>query len=181
MSKIMSRTFFTLPLALFIQGLLISVSLFAMSPSSLQLIPLIQGAQPIESEKQIVTDWELPLSKYQKIDGQWRLSESAFISGQLSYHLYLIKPVSRLAEVMAFYESVFNQKGWQMRFHCERRACGDSNDWANRFFNNKRLNGLKGRQSLTVASKGKGTVVLYIVERPTGQLYLAVYELMERS
>ncbi|MCY4043666.1 MAG: DUF4892 domain-containing protein [Cellvibrionales bacterium] len=180
MSAILSRAFCRLWLVVFIQSLFFSASSFSSSVKpSLQQLPLIDGAQLIESDQSDVENWELPLSKYQKIDGQWRLSRSEFLSGTLHYHLYQIHPVSRLKEVIKFYQVVFKQPGWHVRFHCERRACGESNDWANRFFKNKRLNGLKGRQSLSVASKNKGTVVLYIVERPTGQLYLAVYELIK--
>ena len=141
-------------------------------------VPLYAPFKLIESQQEIVKDWVLPLSKYQKIDGLWRLNKHQLLSGELDTQIYLLQTTDNWETVMNFYLTWAGKTDGDVLFSCKARSCGSSNDWANQFYENRRLNGKQGNQLFLSLKIQYDYLALYLVERPTGQKYLALKHLL---
>ncbi len=144
-------------------------------------VPHFGSFELITKKTSAESTWELPLSKYQKVDGFWRLADSVFLNGELSQHIFLIRSPGGFKKIADFYQAWARQKNLSLLFSCEGRSCGYSNDWANRFFKNKRLNGLSGKQIFLAVKRDKVYAAVYLVERPTGQILLAIDNFREAT
>ena len=82
-----------------------------------------------------------------------------------------------LGEVAQYYRSRIQEKEATVLFECEGRACGNSNVWANRVFDESRLYGRDDTQSYWVtawpdAQNRIQLNTLYLIERGNRELYV---------
>ncbi len=118
-------------------------------------------------------DYTLYISSLKKVNGVWRAEKQRSLVGDLLRLTYLIPSGHNVTLVSEFYQkqidALIAENGEQL-FHCEKRGCGSSNQWANMVFEIKQLYGPDRNQ-------------LYRVDRfeKNGQEYYLVFYLIERG
>lgn len=121
----------------------------------------------------LTDDYTLYTSSLKKVNGIWRADRQRSLVGDLLRLTYLIPDGHNLEMVSEFYQKQIEKliaEGGKEIFHCEKRGCGSSNQWANMVFGIKELYGSDRDQ-------------LYRVDRfdNNGQAYYLAFYLIERG
>ena len=123
-------------------------------------------------------DYTLFTSSLKKVNGVWVTDRKQRLSGHLMRISYQIVDDHTEDMVAAFFEKQFVRKNARELFACQKRACGDSNEWANGVFGVRQLYGSDRDQRYRVVSFNKGKeeiyVALYIIKRGNGRIFAHV-------
>ena len=152
----------------------ISIVLLAAKANAAFVLPVYTALTPVASHQEHVDNWILPLSKYQKIDGAWQHDKSMLLSGELDSNTYLVQSRDLFNQISTFYQTWASQESIETLFICKSRSCGSSNEWANGYFKERRLNGVQSKQVFWALKSGDQYMAMYLVERGTGQKMLRV-------
>lgn len=153
----------------------------AKKPTKALYIPLYRGAQVSDQTHVENTDWELPLAKYQKINGIWQFSASEFLQGDLEKTTYLLQTRDLYNNIATFYQTWSRQSHIEVLYACKNRSCGSSNEWANGYFKISKLYGIDGKQRYWALKSGDEYLSLYLIERSNRQKLLHIERLTPRS
>lgn len=80
------------------------------------------------------------LSSPKRISNALVIDSQRLVQGKVSTQLYKIRPEGNLRDAYKSYEDRLASAG-KIEYQCEKRACGSSNYWANKIFNEHRLYG----------------------------------------
>lgn len=117
-----------------------------------------------------IEEYRLVLSSVKKINGQWRAERDRRLTSQLSRQTFELDRFWSFAEAK---KSLREQlAGNTVLFTCDGLDCGSSNAWANEVLNVKQLYGLDSEQLYAVAQTSDAYIVLYLVKRGNGRIYL---------
>ena len=145
------------------------------------VLPRYKGMDILTNDVEVVENWRLALSKPQKIQGTWQFPEGIEKSGELTKTLYLLRNHDQINEVATYYNTWTQLESTTSLFTCRGRACGSSNEWANRQFQQRRLYGVDGKQYYWALQSGDQYMALYLVERGNRQKLLYVELLKTNS
>lgn len=118
------------------------------------------------------SDYRFILGTLKKINGVLIREKEQSLSGRLYRITY--KVPERFTPQAAFSEidNQIKQLGGEVLFQCVSRACGSSNQWANKVFKYSRLYGFDQSQSFASYRLGNENFSLYSVQRGNKQVYL---------
>lgn len=120
-------------------------------------------------------DYIIALDKYKKKSDRWFPEESQRAQGQLTRYTLEIAKHNNEADVFAYYRNQLPTEATPL-FTCTRRACGESNNWANDHFGIKQLYGTNTSQqygvfSINNADESVTYITIYTVRRGNRRLY----------
>ena len=118
------------------------------------------------------SDYRFILGTLKKINGVLIREKEQNLNGRLYRITY--KVPERFTPQTAFSEidNQIKQMGGEVLFQCVSRACGSSNQWANKVFKYSRLYGFDQSQSFASYRLGNEYFSLYSVQRGNKQVYL---------
>ncbi|WP_299977992.1 DUF4892 domain-containing protein [uncultured Pseudoteredinibacter sp.] len=120
--------------------------------------------------------WLLPQGPIERIDGLWQPEQSRQLEGKLRRRTLEFGAENSEAGLFKEYEQLLKKQGAQLLFSCLGRDCGQSNNWANRFFNIYQLYGREDSQRLSSYFWQSGGqdhfALLYLVRRGNQRIYL---------
>ena len=116
------------------------------------------------SYNQKVDDYVLALANYKKSDDRWLPEKYIRLQGQLTRFTVELPRDYDIEQVFTSYRQQI-PKDAKLLFYCEKRQCGESNNWANDHFGVKQLYGLNSSQYLAV----------YEYKQPKHSMYISVY------
>ncbi|WP_299774194.1 DUF4892 domain-containing protein [uncultured Pseudoteredinibacter sp.] len=120
--------------------------------------------------------WLLPLGPIERIDGLWQPEQSRQLEGKLRRRTLEFRAENSEAGLFRDYEQLLKKQGAQLLFNCLGRDCGQSNNWANRYFNIYQLYGREDSQRLSSyfwqSSGLDHFALLYLVRRGNQRIYL---------
>lgn len=123
-------------------------------------------------------EFDVVLSAPKRISNAIDIEKQERVRGVASSRLYELKSGVQLKEVFNHYLEVTGAQG-DVLFQCEKRACGSSNYWANKIFEEHKLYGRDSSQFyLASVSRNEGVetwTLAYIVQNGLRKKY--VYEL----
>jgi Domain of unknown function (DUF4892) len=91
------------------------------------------------------TELNILLSSPKRISNALVIESQRLVQGNVTTKIYKLKPGGDLKEAYSAYEKALASSG-QIEYQCEKRACGSSNYWANKIFNEHRLYGRDSNQ-----------------------------------
>ncbi len=138
-------------------------------------LPLHRHAE-LQQEQQIATDdYLLALGAWQRAAGEWRLEQSSRLAGDLQRMTFRIAESGDPASVQQLWLEQLRPLATQVLFSCRGRACGPSNQWANKLFGVAELYGPDDQQfydALELERDGKRyTLALYTVQRGNRRIF----------
>ncbi|NND67475.1 MAG: DUF4892 domain-containing protein [Halioglobus sp.] len=124
-----------------------------------------------------VVDHEIGLGAMRKVRGFWQFKDSARHDGRLTRYTWQVKDGFASAEVLNDLQAnLLALQGASLLFHCDGRACGHANQWANRVFGQRLLYGKSDEQRYRVIAvenaTGSARVLLYSSARTADRQYL---------
>ena len=132
------------------------------------------GARLLQEQQQIVNNYVLALSTYEKRENRWQPERALRLQGQLQRTTWELPAGTDEQRVIAFYRQQLPETA-QSLFVCEGRDCGESNNWANDHFGIKQLYGLDQYQSYGAYQLDNGDYLsLYIVRRGNRRVYIHI-------
>jgi hypothetical protein len=152
--------------------LLISVSL----PSHGADFPLyaFDQARVIEEEQRQVSSYRLALGLYVKRQNRWQPEVEKRLRGYLQRQTHEFSAGFDELEIFQFYRDQLPE-AVKILFECERRDCGESNNWANDHFRIKQLYGLNQHQFYGVYQiDAQKYLSLYTVRRGNRRIYTQI-------
>lgn len=121
-------------------------------------------------------DWVLPMGPIERIDGLWQPEQSRALQGQLRRRTLEFSAEKSELQVFKAYVDAMKAQGAQQIYSCQGRDCGQSNNWANRFFKVFQLFGREDSQRLSsfhwLQDGQEHFVLLYLVRRGNQRIYL---------
>lgn len=129
------------------------------------------GSEIVQYEERD-SDYRFILGSLKKINGVLVREKEQNLKGRLYRITY--KVPDRFTPQAAFsdIDLQIKQMGGAVLFQCVSRACGSSNQWANKVFNYSRLYGFDQSQSFASYRLGNQNFSLYSVQRGNKQVYL---------
>lgn len=130
----------------------------------------------IVAYKQLVTsDYLLALGAPKTVNGVMTLDYSERLAGDLTRITYRAPDDYPSEEMFKHYASQLNQVPHKVLFECHARECGNSNQWANRILNNRKLYGPERYQHyLAVQIETQQSpifVTIYSIKRGNKRVY----------
>ena len=121
--------------------------------------------------------YKLALSPYVKRENVWRTENFLRLRGVLNRQTHELPKGLDEQEVFEFYRDQLPENR-EILFTCERRGCGESNNWANDHFGIKQLYGFEQYQFYGVYQVGQTQFyTLYAVRRGNGRIYVQLEHL----
>jgi len=152
--------------------LVISSNLLANS-DLLLLKPLkeYRGMEVIKNDVIENSEYNLPLSNLKRLGRGWQPTKSILLQGNRTTSLYKLGRSVELNNVYKHYRQELATNS-AILYECSGRDCGNSNVWANNFFNDYRLYGADDNQFLLVTQNQTDSLyqVLYINRRGAGDV-----------
>lgn len=135
-------------------------------------------ARILYREERRVSNYKLALSPYVKKDNVWRTEDSLRLQGLLDRQTHELPKEFNEQEIFEFYRGQLPENR-QALFVCERRDCGESNNWANVHFGIKQLYGLEQYQFYGTYKAGQQQFyTIYTVRRGNGRIYVQLERLL---
>lgn len=135
-------------------------------------VSLEGSVESLASEQMIV------LSAPKRISNTLSIEKQEFVAGDVESRLYRLKSGVELSQAFDYYLESAAVKG-EILFQCKKRACGSSNYWANKIFDEHKLYGRDSDQYYVASralSKGKEVwSAVYFVQNGLRQRF--IYEL----
>ncbi|MCO4784713.1 MAG: DUF4892 domain-containing protein [Marinomonas atlantica] len=143
-------------------------------------IPVYRGAQIIKSTPVENSYIEIPLAKIYRSGRGWEPEKVELIEGTAVKTLYKIARNVQMESVERFYQdAILNLSNGDLLFSCQSRSCGNSNAWANNFFNEYLLYGSDSSQSLWVfQDQSLHYWVVYLNRRGAGDIMVRIDEVI---
>ncbi|MCV6591019.1 MAG: DUF4892 domain-containing protein [Marinobacterium sp.] len=117
-------------------------------------------------------DYRWVLGALEKVNNVLSAESEQRLTGQLTRISYRIPAGVLPQEAYDYIRKQLLQRGAEERFRCEGRACGSSNEWANRVFRYARLYGVERSQRYSAWQLNNVSVALYAVQRGNKRVYL---------
>lgn len=144
----------------------------------LSLLPYDQSRVLNQAERDTL-NYRLALAPYKKRQNRWQPELERRLKGYLYSETHELSSGFDEQEVFDFYKSQIPDTA-QVLFSCERRDCGESNNWANDHFRVKQLYGLDQFQFYAVYQLDeKQYITLYVVRRGNRRVYAHIDILLE--
>lgn len=132
-------------------------------------LPLHRHAELQQEQRSATDDYLLALGAWRRAGGEWRLEQSSRLAGELQRMTFRIAESGDAASVQQLWLAQLRPLTMQVLFSCRGRACGPSNQWANKLFGVAELYGPDDQQfydALELEREGKRyTLALYTVQR----------------
>ncbi|ODS23447.1 hypothetical protein AB835_08785 [Candidatus Endobugula sertula] len=116
----------------------------------------------------------LALGKYKKSGNGWLPSRTLRLQGMLKRYTLELPREYDSEELFTFYQQQLPVNA-KLLFHCQKRMCGESNNWANDYFRIKQLYGSNASQYYAVFKwierKFTHYATIYTVRRGNRRLY----------
>ena len=137
----------------------------------------------IAYQEQQDVNYRLVLGNMRRTAGRVVAEDSERLRGDLTRITYEIPQGYSSADVMAFYKSQSDDKGYLELFSCNGRDCGNSNYWANEVFEDRLLYGPERNQFYLALQTGsddnpQSYAVVYVIARANRRL-LAHIEVLD--
>ncbi len=113
-----------------------------------------------------VNDYIVALDKYKKNDNRWRPEKFLQQQGQLTRYTIELPKHYVEEDVFSYYQQQIPTYA-EALFICDKRQCGESNNWANDHFNVKQLYGIDNTQSYAAYRLAQ--------EQLDGDIYITIY------
>jgi hypothetical protein len=136
-----------------------------------QWLKLLQAAEQFSATQSTEANFLIPLGKNQKVDGRWLLPESKSYNGVVDRQLFLFNRSVSLQQLSQAFAGFVQQQRFDLQYHCQGRACGSSNFWANDYFSERLLYGASKHQNLWVYRQSQFWYVTYLMQRGNGDVY----------
>lgn len=149
----------------------LSGAIAAASPP-VQLSPFF-SAKIIDEQAQVQQSYRLALGAFVKKSNLWQPSQSKWLKGTVSRQTHELPPGFDEQEVFDYYRGQLPDRA-TILFSCQRRDCGESNNWANDHFRIKQLYGLDQYQFLGVYQVDNQYLTLYTVRRGNRRVYVQI-------
>ena len=117
-------------------------------------------------------DFRWALGALEKVDGVVTAEAEQRLKGDLVRISYRLPAGVTPNEAYQHIRDQLATKGAVQKFACEGRACGSSNQWANRVFGYSKLYGVERSQLYSAWQLGNTAVALYAVQRGNKRVYL---------
>jgi len=118
--------------------------------------------------------YSLALAPYKKRQNRWQPEQAMRLRGRLYSETHELGSGFDEQEVFEFYQSQIPNTAKEL-FKCERRDCGESNNWANDHFRIKQLYGLNQYQFYSVYQLEENQyITLYVVRRGNRRVYTQI-------
>ncbi len=128
-------------------------------------------ARVVNQEQRDVSIYRLALGPYEKLQNRWQPEKLLRLQGKLYRETHELPSGFDEQEVYDFYRSQIPSTA-KVLFSCERRDCGESNNWANDHFRIKQLYGLDEYQFYsTYTINDEQYITLYVVRRGNRRVY----------
>lgn len=125
-------------------------------------------------------DYRWALGALEKVNGIVTAEQELRVPGMLTRISYRLPPGVSAQEAFSFLGSQLEARKAELKFQCQGRACGSSNEWANQVFGYSRLYGV-GRSQSYAAWQAENTLIsLYSVQRGNKRVYLHL-DLLEQQ
>jgi len=136
----------------------------------IHFVPFEQ-ARIIEQSQQERQSYIVALGAYEKRKNRWQPERSFRVAGALYKQTHEIPSGYDEKDIFDFYKGQLPEVATTL-YECERRNCGESNNWANDHFGIKRLYGNDGFQFYGVYQlKPETYVTIYSVRRGNRRIY----------
>ena len=173
------RTIIPLALLFFVGFLLAQDDPVEADPDPVSLLQQLDDyphAEQAAFSEQEVIDHEVGLGAIKKIRGVWQFKESERLSGTLTRYTWQIVDGFTSLEVMQELIALLQtEKGVELLFECQGRACGHGAQWANRVFRQRILYGREDLQQYAVYRiPGEFRMAIYSAARTADRQYLHV-------
>ena len=131
------------------------------SASALDLYP---GATVESDTPTVQGEFSILLSSPKRISNALVIEKQKLVKGLIKVKLLALRSGSDIKSAFHFYQELLGRRG-KLAFHCEKRACGSSNYWANKIFNEHRLYGRDSDQYYLAGT----------VDSPGGTSWVSMY------
>ena len=105
-----------------------------------EFIPELSGSIKEYQKATGVGEFTVLLSSPKRINNATQIETKVEVQGERLDLLIEVQDKYSVAEIFSFYQSFLLEVG-EVAYQCEKRACGNSNFWANDFFNEHALYG----------------------------------------
>ena len=127
-------------------------------------------------------EFNVILSAPKRINNALEIEKQETVKGNAIVRMYELKSGAQLENAYKYYQGVLSSNG-DIQFQCEKRACGVSNYWANKIFDEHKLYGRDSSQYYIASVENSATSevwrAIYIVQNGLRKKY--VYELSINS
>ncbi len=125
-------------------------------------------------------DYRWVLGALEKVNGVLSTEQEQRLPGLLTRISYRIPPGVTAQQAFAYVQAQLEAGNAQLKFQCQGRACGSSNEWANKIFGYAKLYGVERSQSYAAWQLNNTMVSLYSVQRGNKRVYLHL-DLLEQK
>lgn len=135
-------------------------------------------ARLLYKQERDTLNYRLALAPYKKRQNRWQPEKEIRLQGRLYSETHELQSGFDELEVFEFYQRQIPSTA-KMLFNCERRDCGESNNWANDHFRIKQLYGLDQFQFYSVYQLDENQyITLYVVRRGNRRVYVHIETLV---
>jgi len=125
-------------------------------------------------------DYRWALGALEKVNGVVAAEEEQRVPGLLTRISYRLPPGISAREAFLYLQNQLQTAKAELKFQCQGRACGSSNEWANQVFGYAKLYGVGRSQSYAAWQLSNTLVSLYSVQRGNKRVYLH-FDLLEQQ
>ncbi|MDF1766073.1 MAG: DUF4892 domain-containing protein [Gammaproteobacteria bacterium] len=155
----------------------------AEQPRDHPLITSFPGSEIAEYDVVEATNHVFVLGNLQRTRGEVVPAAAEKLRGRVTQIVYALPEDFEGGEVKEYFDAQLKERGYEVLFDCEGRACGSSNYWANDIFKRRILYGPE-RNQYYIAARAKTALEedpylsLYLITRANRRLY-AYLEVVE--
>ena len=130
------------------------------------------------TNEQVSGSWVLPLGKYQRAGGKWRLTEQQRQQGTVTKLTFRLPDDRNDGEWRLLLDEWVDRHSKVRRYSCQGRDCGTSHQWANTHFKIRELYGIEKEQAYwafttkSTTDQPQAHVAMYLAKRGNGQQWL---------
>ncbi len=149
------------------------------------LIARFPDSEIVEYEVSDELNHQLVLGTLQRTRGEVVPEASERLKGRVTRIVYAVPSDYQVSDVREFFSQQLRERGDEVLFSCEGRACGSSNYWANDIFKRRILYGPERNQFYLAARSNTALeddpfLALYLITRANRRLY-AYLEIVEQE
>lgn len=138
-------------------------------------------AETIQQEERDTLSYRLALGPYKKRQSRWQPEEYRRLQGRLYSETHELPSGFDEQDVYEFYRSQIPVEAKSL-YACERRDCGESNNWANDHFRIKQLYGLNQYQFYSVHQLDNNHyLTLYVIRRGNRRVYIQIEQVISHQ